>query len=1163
MAEPGDPVWNLPGQWVILTQDLAFPDGRTLSANTSAQIKVARPANQPGVLAVVTVDGTDVAVFPGQIDCAPGMQPTVAEPSFEDRMQGKQSGEVRVLFPDRDAAAPRELPEITPAVDMLRSYQRELFDYAKEENTILFCPTGSGKTVIAWAVAEQVLLQKERAALQRNSAAATDQGSPGCVVFAAHRVALLEQQYRKFREQQQRTGQTRRVTLVHSGRPMSNDWSQMVQWFDYIFIMASILCDRCDRRAASLDQVSLLIFDECHHTKDRHPYAMLLHKHYWSLVQPKRPQILGLTASPCTGRHKEIIAERVLDLCELMDCKIVTVNKGDNRRELHSHCVPAEPHKQIIQQDKWESQMEAELVQLAERAEQLIVRGDFRSTLLDEHSDIDRQADMRQFREKMEKMGPAGFTDRYYDYVEECRTKASAEARPGLAAAYALLQGLCQALQLLDEVGVHEALEVWKERSADIAVLVATITPEPMPLEHAAGEQEQRDHAIAQENHTLLKAVSAAFQDATARIGPYHHYQDQSPKLTYMLGLLRDEFTRLPEPRVLLFMSTKLGCQRMEATLTQLRDEELQRDKLTPLGKVEPKMIVGHGNVRNLRREGQTVTGLSVQQQTDILQHFDAGNINVLIATTVVEEGIDIAACSCVIRYDTSTNLTALIQSRGRARFENSRFYNVIRPHQETAFDNLRLEEDMMDTVVRQFMDVPPKPTGPGFAVPWYAPGGHAVRLLEQYFANELFWMDSQGTQVPNFSQSRAVFRDSGSRSLVQGYRCTLQLPIVGAYAAVARGTGLSERQALHECALDACRMLHVKSLLKPLADGTTHHRMRRTLTWYQTADFGVTTNKGVIQPVLVYRRSQWMGNTSPFAELVVELSKNKDRFLPITTTYAYAEGCTEGQPMRICEITLRQHTATGEILSDSFRGMEPSETDDEARHTTALDILSQVFHKQFFQQHAPDEHARGLTTVEKVQSQAPVQHGISWQLHRKPSGNQVFSFSVGPQIESSARRRGHLREVGPHEADSQAPWRNSDCRSWTGTDPRSSPVSRDPSVAGSQVGTPRTAQTPSYGHRHQPGSSAASGSYAGGASQPLRTLPQQNAEGGFYGPEATLTARQREVLGFVREWGKQQLSWADGLQDAMKRNQLATWLDKVDGMVPAAGQSSSSRPFA
>lgn len=49
-------------------------------------------------------------------------------------------------------------------------------------------------------------------------------------------------------------------------------------------------------------------------------------------------------------------------------------------------------------------------------------------------------------------------------------------------------------------------------------------------------------------------------------------------------------------------------------------------------------------------------------EQRDVLNKFQNAEVNLLIATTVAEEGLDIAACNFVIRYELVTNEIAMIQ---------------------------------------------------------------------------------------------------------------------------------------------------------------------------------------------------------------------------------------------------------------------------------------------------------------------------------------------------------------------------------------------------------------------------------------------------------------------------------------------------------------------
>ena len=65
---------------------------------------------------------------------------------------------------------------------------------------------------------------------------------------------------------------------------------------------------------------------------------------------------------------------------------------------------------------------------------------------------------------------------------------------------------------------------------------------------------------------------------------------------------------------------------------------------------------------------------VSPTQSRATIAAFASGEINVLVCTVVAEEGMDIPSANVVIRFDPMINSVSMVQGRGRARQEDSRF---------------------------------------------------------------------------------------------------------------------------------------------------------------------------------------------------------------------------------------------------------------------------------------------------------------------------------------------------------------------------------------------------------------------------------------------------------------------------------------------------------
>jgi ERCC4-related helicase len=88
-------------------------------------------------------------------------------------------------------------------------------------------------------------------------------------------------------------------------------------------------------------------------------------------------------------------------------------------------------------------------------------------------------------------------------------------------------------------------------------------------------------------------------------------------------------------------------------------------------GRFESAPYVGWSSYQNGDCLGDLV---SKDMQRDTLSEFRAGRKNLIVATDVLEEGLDISSCSLVICFDKPANLKSFVQRRGRARRQASTY---------------------------------------------------------------------------------------------------------------------------------------------------------------------------------------------------------------------------------------------------------------------------------------------------------------------------------------------------------------------------------------------------------------------------------------------------------------------------------------------------------
>ena len=124
----------------------------------------------------------------------------------------------------------------------------------------------------------------------------------------------------------------------------------------------------------------------------------------------------------------------------------------------------------------------------------------------------------------------------------------------------------------------------------------------------------------------------------------------EHPKLLELISLIEENLESNPKFKAIVF-------SQFRSTVTKICKE------LNKIKKAKAKIFIGQAKKTN--KKGET-SGLNQKEQKQIIQEFKDNQINILCATSIAEEGLDIPEVSAVIFYEPIPSAIRKIQRAGR-----------------------------------------------------------------------------------------------------------------------------------------------------------------------------------------------------------------------------------------------------------------------------------------------------------------------------------------------------------------------------------------------------------------------------------------------------------------------------------------------------------------
>ncbi|XP_011632113.1 endoribonuclease Dicer isoform X1 [Pogonomyrmex barbatus] len=501
-----------------------------------------------------------------------------------------------------------------------RAYQIDLYEKAIHNNTIIYLPTGAGKTYIA------VMLLKH---LSSDICKPYQEGGKRSI-FIVNTVALAAQQANYL------CRHTGLKCKNYSGDMQVDFWKKQ-EWLDEIeqheiLVMTSqIFVDMLSHGYITLDRINLIIFDECHRAVANHPMRQIMQR-FEDCPKEKQPRVLAMSATLLNANIKIDKIESTIRSLEItFHAKIATVESSDC---IQGYCT--NPKEDIVKYAKYL----APNVIVIEKIIHIIKTT--KESIKNINIDLDEI-----YKESSKEMRPKTKSSKLSAIMEDIEKVTSSTGIYGgnISALLHLIQLECFRKYCNDQV---------TDNILDYLITQVIIIRKLFDIE--------------MKNHTELERL-------------YKFCSTQIHKVFEILLNNNNEINKQNESSeqkfcCIIFVKERFMTQVIYHILKKLSKHDERYSFL------KPDYIIGFQN--NPYKQSREVACIANWNKA-ALHRFKTGSANCIVATDVVDEGIDIPTCTLIVRYDLPMDFRGYVQSKGRARHSKSH-YIILMPDDDHNF---------------------------------------------------------------------------------------------------------------------------------------------------------------------------------------------------------------------------------------------------------------------------------------------------------------------------------------------------------------------------------------------------------------------------------------------------------------------------------------------
>ena len=603
----------------------------------------------------------------------------------ENNIQKMEEEKENITIKDNNLIINKSILNLGPQNHIIfpRKYQQEIFEKAKNKNSIIYLDTGRGKTFISIMLMADLLKIKlpvfEKPEFDKNTK----------IIFLVCDTALIEQQKNTISLNLNLEVGTIQGKKNKKAKSDLITFRKMWESYNIFVAIPSIVYKLLSKGFLKISEISMIIFDECHHTNADHPYNKIMTEFYFfykkhpnkkDFKNIKLPVIIGLTASPLKSGIKGTIGESAknamealsenLDCCFVIDPDMINGENIDKNlkegKEIFNedYFIPVNPQNSSenyndlmnIIYEFFEQLLKISLTDLKKRDKEFkendnefiedyknYISSKFNSDNLSEYNMI---VETNSYLYSLRNKSP------FFYVFEQIQRQI-----------FMIINNLC-----LDSVILffNRLTEIYQELifsnsdfeyNSNNSYFVNSI------------DDNDDDYLYDNSCFTLdeLTQLNSIFMNTKYNLIKLKEGKNYiCDKLLQMYKKIDEIYKTKNDSKIIIFIGNRIVAYFLSPVLSEYLS------KTNP--NIKCKEIIGL-NKRKTNKGTILTQSTTLNELNKTISDFNNNAINILIGTSAVEEGLDIQTCNGVMVFVELMTVKSYIQMKGRARVKNSKFY--------------------------------------------------------------------------------------------------------------------------------------------------------------------------------------------------------------------------------------------------------------------------------------------------------------------------------------------------------------------------------------------------------------------------------------------------------------------------------------------------------